>query len=66
MMVKIDFLTSPAYSLPAMTISFCSNDRAMVVEERTPSIFGIGLEQRRVQDDVVRLEAGELRFGAGG
>ena len=40
MMVKIDFFTSPAYSLPAMTIIFCSNDRAMVVLERTPSISG--------------------------
>ncbi len=40
MMVKMDFFTSPAYSLPAMRMIFCSNDRAMVVLDRTPSTAG--------------------------
>jgi len=38
--VKIDFFISPAYSLPAMTIIRCSNDKAMAVPERTPSTAG--------------------------
>ena len=38
--VKIDFLISPAYSLPAMTISFCSKLSAIAVVLRTPSIAG--------------------------
>ena len=58
--VKIDFLISPAYSVPAMMMIRCSNDSAMVVPLRTPSIAGIGLEMRRVQDDVVGLEICQL------
>ena len=38
--VKIDFFTSPAYSLPAMTMMRCSNDSAIEVPLRTPSIAG--------------------------
>ena len=40
MTVKIDFLISPAYSVPAMTISFWSKESAIAVDVRTPSRAG--------------------------
>ncbi len=38
--VKIDFLISPAYSVPAITISFLAKDSAIAVLVRTPSRAG--------------------------
>ena len=63
---KIDFLISPAYSVPAMhdhPLREGERDRgagAHAVDRR------VGLEVGRVQDDVVRLEAGELGLRSGG
>ena len=61
--VKIDFLISPAYSVPAMTMQRCANDKRdggagpHAVDRR------VGVEQRRVQDDVVGLEPVEFLLG---
>ena len=60
--MKIDFLISPAYSVPAMTMQRCANDSAMAVPERTPSTAGSAWKQRRMQDDVVRLETFQFCF----
>ena len=40
MMPKIDFLISPPYSLPAITMIFCARLTAMAVVLRTPSMAG--------------------------
>ena len=38
--VKIDFLISPAYSVPAITIVRSAKESAIAVVDRTPSIAG--------------------------
>ena len=60
MTVKIDFLISPAYSVPPISTS--ARD-GMEDDERLaprPVLVRVGLDLGRVEDDRVGLEVGEL------
>ena len=62
--VKIDFLISPAYSVPAMTIIFSAKDKATAVVERTPSIAKLFATAQNLASEI-SVKLGEAATGGG-